>query len=49
MVLPQGWYLTTSEFPAIVSETEDGRIRLDFWDDEPDGVDAFVKGLRRSP
>ena len=48
IVLPEGWYLTTSEFPAIVSETEDGRIRLDFWDDEPDGVDAFVKALRRT-
>ncbi len=48
IVLPEGWYLTTSEFPAIVSETDDGRIRLDFWDDEPDGVDAFVKALRRT-
>jgi hypothetical protein len=47
IVLPEGWFLTTSAFPAIVSETEDGRIRLDFWDDEPDGVDAFVKALRR--
>jgi len=47
VVLPEGWYLTTSAFPAIVSETEDGRIRLDFWDDEPDGVDAFVKALQR--
>ena len=49
IVLPAGWYLTTSEFPAVVSETGDGRIRLDFWDDEPDGVDAFVKALRRKP
>jgi hypothetical protein len=49
IVLPEGWYLSTSAFPAVVSETEDGRIRLDFWDDEPDGVDAFVKALRRSP
>lgn len=49
LVLPEGWYLTTSAFPAVVSETDDGRIRLDFWDDEPDGVDAFVKALRRQP
>lgn len=48
IVLPEGWYLTTSAFPAVVSETEDGRIRLDFNDDEPDGVDAFVKALPRS-
>ena len=47
MVLPAGWFLTTSDFPAVVSETDDGRIRLDFWDDEPDGVDAFVKALPR--
>jgi len=48
LVLPEGWYLTTSAFPAVVSETEDGRIRLEFNDDEPDGVDAFVKALPRS-
>jgi hypothetical protein len=48
IVLPEGWYLTTSAFPAVVSETQDGRIRLDFNDDEGDGVDAFVKALRRS-
>jgi hypothetical protein len=47
IVLPQGWYLTTSAFPAVVTETDDGRIRLDFWDDGPYGVDAFVKALRR--
>jgi hypothetical protein len=47
IVLPEGWYLTTSAFPAVVTETDDGRIRLDFWDDEPDGVDAFVKARRR--
>jgi hypothetical protein len=47
IVLPLGWYLTTSAFPAVVSETDDGRIRLEFWDDEGDGVDAFVKALRR--
>ncbi|MFO8174696.1 MAG: hypothetical protein R6T96_10470 [Longimicrobiales bacterium] len=48
IVLPAGWYLTTSAFPAVVSETGDGRIRLDFRDDEPDGVDAFVKALPRN-
>jgi hypothetical protein len=49
IVLPEGWYLTTSSCPAVVSETEDGRIRLDFWDDEGDGVDAFVKAMLRNP
>jgi len=47
VVLPGGWYLTTSEFPAVVTETEDGRIRLDFWDDGPAGVDSFVKAQWR--
>ena len=47
IVLPPGWYLTTSAFPAVVSVTEDGRVRLDFHDDEGDGVDAFVKALPR--
>jgi hypothetical protein len=47
VVLPEGWYLTTSAIPAVVSETEDGRIRLDFWNDGPQGIQVFVKALRR--
>ena len=30
VVLPAGWFLTASSVPATVSETADGRIRLDF-------------------
>jgi hypothetical protein len=47
MVLPAGWYLTTSSMPAVVSETDDGRIRLTFINPRPDSVDVFVKARRR--
>jgi hypothetical protein len=47
MVLPDGWYLTTSSIPAAISQEPDGRIRLSFWNGRPDNVDVFVKGSRR--
>ncbi len=47
MVLPDGWYLTTSSIPAVISTERDGRIRLSFWNGRPDNVDVFVKGSRR--
>jgi hypothetical protein len=47
MVLPAGWYLTTSSIPAVISQEPDGRIRLSFWNPRPDNVDVFVKGRRR--
>lgn len=47
VVLPEGWYLTTSSVPAMLSETEDGRIRLDFWNDGPEGIQVFLKALPR--
>jgi hypothetical protein len=47
MVLPDGWYLTTSSIPAVISQEPDGRIRLSFWNGRPDNVDVFVKGSRR--
>ena len=31
VVLPDGWYLTASSIPAKVTQMQDGRIRLDFW------------------
>src|SRR5262249_47276047 len=30
VVLPSGWYLTASAIPATVTQTSDGRLRLDF-------------------
>jgi len=48
VVLPEGWYLTASSIPAKVTEMEDGRIRLDFWNGRPDAVDVLIKAKRRA-
>jgi hypothetical protein len=48
VVLPAGWYLTACSIPAIVSETADGRIRLDFVNPRPDEVNVLLKARRRS-
>jgi hypothetical protein len=47
VVLPAGWYLTNSSVPATVSETADGRIRLDFWNPRPDDTLAVLITARR--
>jgi hypothetical protein len=47
MVLPAGWYLTTSSIPAVITQEPDGRIRLSFWNPRPDSVDVYVKGRKR--
>ncbi len=47
IVLPEGWYLTASSIPATVSQMQDGRIRLDFWNGRPDEVDVLIKAKRR--
>lgn len=47
MVLPAGWYLTTSSIPAVISQEPDGRIRLSFWNARPDVLDVLVRGRRR--
>jgi hypothetical protein len=47
VVLPAGWYLTTSAIPATVTQLPDSRIRLDFWNGRPDSVDVLVKAKRR--
>ena len=47
VVLPTGWYATASATPATVSQQPDGRIRLDFWDDQPEAVDVLLKARRR--
>ena len=48
VVLPAGWYLTTSSIPATITQLPDGRIRLDFWNGRPDSVDVLIKGKRRA-
>jgi hypothetical protein len=47
VVLPAGWYLTASAIPAVVSETPDGRIRLDFVNPRPDEIAVLIKARRR--
>jgi len=47
VVLPEGWYVTASATPATVSETADGRVRLDFWNGSPNPADVLIKGKRR--
>jgi hypothetical protein len=47
VVLPAGWYLTAASIPAVISETADGRIRLDFVNARPDSLDVLIKGRRR--
>jgi hypothetical protein len=47
VVLPPGWYLTASSIPAVVSETPDKMIRLDFVNNRPDSLDVYLKGRKR--
>jgi hypothetical protein len=48
VVLPEGWYLTASSIPAKVTQLDDGRIRLDFWNGRPDEVDVLINAKRRA-
>lgn len=47
IVLPTGWYVTTSSIPAVVSQLPDGRIRLAYVNPRPDSIDVFVKARKR--
>ena len=47
VVLPAGWYLTASSIPAVVRETPDGLIRLDFVNNRPDSLEVYIKGRKR--
>lgn len=47
MVLPLGWMITNCSIPATVSETPDGRIRLDFINPRPDEIAVLVTAQRR--
>jgi len=48
VVLPAGWMLTASSIPATISETDDGRIRLDFVNPRPDEIAVLIKARRRA-
>lgn len=47
VVLPAGWYLTNSAIPGTISETADGRVRLDFINPRPDEIDVLFTARRR--
>jgi hypothetical protein len=48
VVLPSGWLLTNSSIPATITETADGRIRLDFVNPRPDEIAVLITARRRS-
>jgi hypothetical protein len=48
VVLPEGWYLTASAIPAVVTQEEDGRIRLSFSNPRPDSIEVYLKARRRA-
>ncbi|HUF27886.1 MAG TPA: hypothetical protein VMM18_13000 [Gemmatimonadaceae bacterium] len=47
VVLPEGWYLTGSSIPGVISETQDGRMRLDFINPRPDEIQVLITARRR--
>ena len=47
VVLPEGWSLVSSSMPAVVSETADGKARLDFINPRPDQLDVEIVASRR--
>jgi hypothetical protein len=47
VVLPAGWYLTVSSIPAVVTLTDDGRVRLEYNNPRPDEVAVLLKARRR--
>lgn len=48
VVLPEGWFLTTSSIPAIISQNEDGLTTLRFVNDRPDLIDVYIKAQRKN-
>ena len=49
VILPAGWVLTNSAAPAIVSQTSDGRTRLDFINPRLDDVAVLITARRADP
>jgi len=47
VVLPEGWYLTANAVPAVITESDDGRIRLRYINDRPGTIEVFIRGERR--
>lgn len=47
IVLPDGYSLSACSVPARVSETGDGRVRLDLWNPRPDEIAVLIHARRR--
>jgi len=47
VVLPEGWSLTDSAIPGVISMEPDGRTRLAFINPRPDSIDVVLKARRR--
>jgi hypothetical protein len=47
VVLPAGWSLAVSSVPAVIDETEDGRLRLQLDNDGPEALEVLIRGRRR--
>ena len=48
VVLPSGWYCTSSAIPATVTQLPDGRVRLDYWNGRPESANVLIKARRRA-
>ncbi len=49
VVLPEGWYLTDSAIPGVISTEPDGRTRVAFINPRPDSIDVVLKARRKGP
>jgi len=47
VILPEGWFLTANSVPAVIDQTDDGRVRLRYVNDRPGNIDVFIKARRR--
>jgi hypothetical protein len=46
VVLPRGWYLTWLSMPAVIHQTSEGLVRIDFINGRPDALDVLIKAKR---
>ncbi|MGB2906440.1 MAG: hypothetical protein WBB73_05035 [Candidatus Aminicenantaceae bacterium] len=47
VILPEGWQVIENSIPAVVSETEDGKIRLSYVNDRQGNIDVFIRARHR--
>lgn len=47
VMLPEGWYVTVSSIPGVITTEPDGRTRISFINPRPDSIDVILKARRR--